>query len=157
MNKDTAPQRHPEPRDDTPTVGTEVLKTKRTERGWPGHFCCARRCNFRRNTLLEYGGVRLIVSTVGAFIVDDKFETVGHKRYYETVVFVAEDSTVDGAIYTDTVCTAEISCQGIQQGIDHCGRSADGEANDMHENVVDYIIARMEAGEFDEVNQDDDQ
>ena len=138
MNKDTAPQRHPEPRDDTPTVGTEVLKTKRTERGWPGHFCCVRRCNFRRNTLLEYGGVRLIVSTVGAFIVDDKFETVGHKRYYETVVFVAEDSTV-------------------QQGIDHCGRSADGEANDMHENVVDYIIARMEAGEFDEVNQDDDQ
>ncbi len=61
---------------------------KRTERGWAGHFICAERCRFRRNTLLEIGDMAIVVSTVGAMMSrgEDKPETIGHERYYETKV-----------------------------------------------------------------------
>lgn len=36
-----------------------------TYRGWPGHYCSARYCIFRLNTLIEVGDVRVVVSTVG--------------------------------------------------------------------------------------------
>ena len=41
------------------------MEVKRTERGYPGHFILSHRCVFTRNTLLEYGETRVIVSTVG--------------------------------------------------------------------------------------------
>ena len=65
------------------------MRVKRTERGWPGHHCCAARCMFHRNTLLEYGETRLVVSTVGNLRIDGELETVGLDRYYETMVFEA--------------------------------------------------------------------
>lgn len=72
---------------------------KKTERGWCGHFCCGERCRYRRNTLLEHDDRRVIVSSVGSFIVkpDDKWITnigcgngSGRYRYYETMVFEAQ-------------------------------------------------------------------
>ena len=67
------------------------MKVKRTERGWAGHFCDADRCQFRRNTLLEYGEIGVVVSTVGRYFspIDDKYVRVGVNRYFETLVFYA--------------------------------------------------------------------
>lgn len=67
-----------------------------TERGWAGHFICSDKCCFRRNTLLEYNGVQVVVSTVGAMVIgvpnifERKWDTVGHDRYYETMAFLAK-------------------------------------------------------------------
>ena len=63
----------------------------RAERGWAGHFICAKDCLFRRNTLLQYKDTKIVVSTVGAMLspwkkgdkfYDGPFDTVGYNRYY---------------------------------------------------------------------------
>ena len=118
---------------------------KRTERGWAGHFCCADRCMFRRNTLLTYNGVEVVVSTVGLMMDIHspkglKFEKVGSDRYFETMVFYANpldirfhDPDVSQQIYFDSPwCIDEID--------------ADDRANDMHEVVVEEISKKLRLG-----------
>ena len=64
-----------------------------TERGWAGHFICSDRCQFRRNTLIDFGKKKIIVSTVGLLRLerdDKKFETVGYNRFYETMALEAK-------------------------------------------------------------------
>lgn len=116
------------------------MEVKRTERGWGAHFICASRCKFRRNTLIEYGDKKWVVSTVGAYcpINSDKLDTIGNNRYYETKAFEAEldrgywEGDVSKPIYFDS---------GWQ--ISHCEWNADGEANDMHEAVVAELMEKI--------------
>jgi hypothetical protein len=116
----------------------------RTERGWPGHFCAAKLCTFRRNTLLQKGEIAIIVSTVGDMIVKDETITIGHNRYYETMVFRGAEIEIG---YIDSDVTKNIDTKS-EWRVNHAEITADQEANDMHERIVAEIVGRIEAGEF---------
>lgn len=113
---------------------------KRTERGWAGHFCCSRNCIFHRNTLLEKGNIRIVVSTVGAMILntDKKYTEIGIGRYYETMAFHAKK---DG-IYWDADVSNQITFDS-NWTVDKISENADKKANDMHEKIVDELSNKL--------------
>lgn len=115
----------------------------RIERGWGGHFICANRCRFRRNTLLDAGETKIVVSTVGLMeaLNGEGFETVGHNRYFETMAFHAQfdgrywDADVSRKVrFESPWCISEID--------------ADDKANDQHEAVVGELISRLASGKL---------
>lgn len=83
-----------------------MYNVKRTERGWCGHFIGGHDCQYHRNTLLEYGDKKIVVSTVGRYLPSHKkqeavkyfyipkecYEMIGRDRYFETMAFVAYES-----------------------------------------------------------------
>jgi hypothetical protein len=114
---------------------------KRTERGWAGHFCAADSCRFKRNTLLECGKTRIVISTVGDYHPahkNGKVDIIGSDRYYETMAFNAMRS----GVYWD----ADVG-RGVSFNSDWCiseyNNKSDMEANDMHERVVKEISKRI--------------
>jgi len=116
---------------------------KRTERGWAGHFCCAHRCWFRRNTLIEYNNIAIVISTVGAMEkLNNKngFDTIGYERYYETMAFHTDKSDMR---YKDINVQKEVhfesNCALNEIGLDD-------KANEMHECVVAEITKKMQIG-----------
>ena len=125
-------------------VEQNLKEVKRTERGWSGHFCCASRCRFRRNTLLECDGVGIVVSTVGAMYNDNgDLEEVGIGRHYETKAFHADkysgeykDADVGKEIFFESKCALKWHKKGF----------IDNEANDMHEAVVKEISDNLAKG-----------
>lgn len=119
----------------------------RTERGWAGHFICANRCRFRRNTLLAYNEIKIVVSSLGLMEIDGKFDTVGAGRHFETMAFHADkndkryfDADVSKQVYFDNDwAIAEVD--------------ADDKANEMHEAVVAEISTKLEQGYKFEVTE----
>jgi len=112
---------------------------KRTERGWAGHFICSNRCRFRRNTLLEYRDIKIVVSSVGLMVSDGShsFDMIGSERYYETMAFHADR---DDTRFYDIDVTREVIFKSPWQ----IGEvDADDRANDMHEAVVAEIREMM--------------
>ena len=130
-------------------------KVKRTERGWAGHFICSRDCTFRRNTLLEYKNKKWVISTVGSQICRHDLlpyckagdvMTIGHNRWYETMVFEA---------FCDGYCDADISKEiefnsewGIwgetwEEVMETYDRLPDLAANEMHEKVVEELMEKI--------------
>jgi len=113
----------------------------RTERGWAGHFICANRCKFRRNTLLAYNDIKIVVSSVGLMEIDGKFDTIGYNRHFETMAFHSDltdkryyDADVSKQVFFDSEwAIAEVD--------------ADDKANEMHEAVVLEITNKLLAGE----------
>ena len=134
----------------------EIDGVKVTERGWAGHFCCADKCKFRRNTLLEYQNKKWIVSTVGAMpqsetIIkipelrsENGFETIGLNRYYETMVFEAKPikNEKGDIIYYDANVEKQIGFDS-DWAIDNCDFEADKQANEMHDKVVEELINKI--------------
>lgn len=110
-------------------------KVTRVERGWAGHFICSERCLFRRNTLLSYKELKIVISTVGLMLTPDtvrsykRFETIGSNRYFETMAFHALNDK-----YNDADVTKDINFDS-----DWCIAEIDAElqANEMHEKVVE--------------------
>ena len=138
-----------------------MSEVKRTERGWAGHFIMGSECRFRRNTLLEYNGQSLVVSTVGGLPPRDEllrnpifkpefpgFEEIGLSRFYETMAFLSKE---EGA-YTEADVGREISIhREVRSGIytddmERGTEAIDNLANDMHEGVVQHFVDRLLCG-----------
>ena len=124
---------------------TESMKPKLTERGWAGHFICANRCLFRRNTLIDFGRKKIIVSTVG-MMQDDrdegKYDTIGAGgRYYETMAFGAKKE----GPYWDADVGKQISFESewaiCAKSVEKLPKDADNVANAMHDAVVAELSA----------------
>ena len=116
-------------------------RVKRTERGWPAHFCQVGQCIFRRNTLLGCGDERRIVSTVGNLRDKDgtgPMHTIGLRRYYETMVFyVCQEGP-----YLEADTGRQVDFDG-EWALDRTDTGADLAANDMHEAAVAIITRQM--------------
>ena len=117
----------------------------RIERGWAGHFICADSCLFRRNTLLQKGRTRIVVSTVGGMRNNGKMETIGaFGRYYETMAFKAQKQ----GPYWEADVTKQLSfespwsiCAPTEKRLPD---DVDSQADAMHEAVVAELTARLE-------------
>jgi len=113
---------------------------KITERGWAGHFICADRCLFRRNTLIEGEKDSVVVSTVGAMQNPDRdgLEEIGASgRYYETMIFGAKLI----GVYVDADVSDQRSNFASDWSIcadkfEDLQDDVDNKANEMHEAIV---------------------
>lgn len=132
---------------------------KRTERGWAGHYICSRDCLFRRNTLLEYGNKKWIVSTVGCQICRHDLSpyykigdimSIGANRWYETMAF---ESSYDE--YDDPdVLSKEIKFESKwcicgntwKEVMRKYNDTPDLAANEMHEKVVNELMEKIKNG-----------
>lgn len=120
-------------------------EVKRIERGWAGHFICASVCEFRRNTLLEYGDKKWVVSTVGRMVTTNpetrkqEFTTIGLNRYYETMAFVG---TQDELGYIDADVSQMIEFDS-NWAIGDIEPDSEQRANDMHEAVVKELSLKI--------------
>jgi len=122
--------------------GEAMSKVKRTERGWAAHFICVGRCAFRRNTLLQCGRKRIVVSTVGDMRLKDdgEIEEIGLERFYETMAFHA----VYEKPYWEANIEREVSFESPWSLEGPITQESDLAANDMHERVVQEISRQME-------------
>jgi len=113
----------------------------RTERGWAGHFVGSLRCGFRRNTLLEYGEKRLVISTVGnqtSPAAPHEAFKIGLDYYYETAAFKA--------MWSDPYWEADVSHPVRFKSpwkLTECEPETDLKANHMHEQVVEELTTRL--------------
>lgn len=120
---------------------------KITERGWGGHFCLGHQCRFRRNTLLECGDSKIIVSTVGNYVIrNEKLKEIGWNRHYETMIFRAkkEGAYWDADVSEEITAPCEWSLRMTKSNQDHI----DNLANQMHDDNVLAIRALLLEGKL---------
>lgn len=120
-----------------------MKEVKKYERGWAGHFICAESCKFRRNTLLEYNGKGVVVSTVGAMYLEGELREIGYNRHYETMAFYVDNTTGE---YKDADVSKEIYFESNGALKWHEEGYIDNEANEMHEAVVKELSEKLLKG-----------
>lgn len=117
---------------------------KRTERGWPGHFCHAPACIFRRNTLLESEDTKIVISTVGNYRGIDGPEPLTGNIWYETMSFMA----LQDGHYIDAIPSRELYFNSqwniVAPSYKDLPKDVDNKANDMHEKVVEEFINKLQ-------------
>lgn len=116
------------------------MDVKRTERGWAGHYCMSERCMFRRNTLLEYRDIKIIVSTVGNMVNEEKPQKIGRGWYYETMAFYTK--------YYGKYLDADVETHISFNSKWYLKKLDDNDANDMHEDVVTELTQKLLNGEI---------
>jgi hypothetical protein len=126
------------------------------ERGWPGHYICAARCVWRRNTLLTLpkgevnGEVRVVVSSVGNQRDANERSVpvagwvgmpINPPRWYETKVFMAREDDLgfwDADIGRQMRLPRELvtSLHRMHDRVDH-------DAEEMHSECCKYVMRRL--------------
>lgn len=118
-------------------------KVKITERGWPAHYILGHRCVFHRNTLLECGDVKIVVSSVGQLMLkrhnglEDELVEVGSGRFYETMVFYAKEDKWHDADSTKEVATYVPDVKDPYDEIP---------ANSFHDAIVAKYVEKLKKG-----------
>lgn len=111
------------------------------ERGWASHFIGARWCFFRRNTLLEYNGISIVVSTVGRMWKDTpsggKFMKLSylHNNYFETMVFFTDKTK-----FKDADVAKDVLYQEHYEGV---GVEDELLVNATHDKIVDLMMQKL--------------
>lgn len=116
------------------------------ERGWASHFIGARWCLFRRNTLLEYNGISIVVSTVGRMWKDTPSGgefmklSILHDNFFETMVFFTNDTKYKDA----DVKKGEIFQEHYE------GVAVDEEilVNETHDKIVNLMVQKLISNEI---------
>lgn len=104
---------------------------------------------YHRNTLLEYGEQKVVVSTIGHYLPRNKrleywkhgkmdYEMFGRNRHFETMAFLADDSQ-----FHDTDVTKEI---GFSSNWELDKPDMEMEADVVHDTVCDEIAEDMVNG-----------
>lgn len=127
-----------------------MRSVSKTERGWAAHFVGRNECAYHRNTLLECGDVRVIVSTVGNWRPRNGRDYVlcpisserGQERHYETLTFLA----VFEFGYWEIASGSGLDRDGCLGG----ELDSDLKADAMHERMVDKVTKSLsETGRYE--------
>ena len=126
-------------------VEQNLKEVKRTERGWAGHFIASDGCKFRRNTLLECGETKVVVSTIGNYHDSQgRYDQVGLDRDYETMAFHVDPASGD---YNDIDVERQIWFESPWAYKTKKGdKYVDLIANNMHETVGQELTEKLEKG-----------
>ena len=120
------------------------MEVKRTERGWAAHSVYSDMCRFRRNTLLEYGDRKWVVSTVGGFINSiGKVEQIDFDTWYETLAFEADENGEADywkQIYFESPWVLKAK---TYRKLLRLYPNPDLQANEMHEKVVNELSEKI--------------
>lgn len=120
----------------------KAIEIQVKERGWPAHFVLADKCTFTRNTLLQHGQNRVVISSVGCLLSsyksDAEIEMIGSGRYYEVKAFVA--------IWEDNVWAADVQKQidlECNQVITEMTDDSHIKADLMHDEAVAEVMMNL--------------